>query len=452
MFASTEVASPAATEGKTFGISNRHIVIYGLPGLPLAAVTLPVYIQIPAFYAVEMGLGLAVVGSILLMTRLWDVITDPLIGFLSDRVSTPIGRRKPWLVIGMPLTAVAGYLLFSPPDGIGPVYLFCVTLMLYLGWTMAMLPYSAWGAELSPDYHRRTIIAGWREGFVIVGTLLAAAMPAILNEGAGSQRYGLSVLAITLVVLLPVTCLIVAFGLPDRKPAKRTPLRLFETLGSIRLNKPFWRLIMAWFINGFANGLPATLFLIFVEFRLEAPDQAGILLLVYFLSAIFGLPIWVALGKRWGKHRCWSVAMIWACLWFAIVPFLEPGDVTAFMVMSIATGLALGADLVLPSSMQADVVDIDTAKAPGSPKTGAYFALWGMAQKLALALSVGIAFPLLALAGFDPANGLTEGIWLIAVLYGIAPIIFKLLAVLLIWNHPVTKASQQELQNTISGV
>lgn len=442
-------------------LTRWQLILYGLPGLPLAAVTLPVYIQVPTFYAVELGLGLGLVGTLLLATRLWDVVTDPLVGFLSDRYSTRLGRRRPWLLIGMPVTAIASYALFAPPDDAGVYWLLGATLLLYLGWTMAMLPYNAWGAELSGDYHHRTTITASREGFVVLGTLLAVALPALLTQETGEQAEGLAALAIVLAILLPVTCLAAVIGLPDPSPERRDTGGLREQVARTRRNKPFWRLLLAWFLNGFANGLPATLFLLFVEYRLELPGQSGILLLTYFLAAVAGLPLWLWLGKRWGKHRCWSIAMIWACLWFAYVPFLESGDFTLFFIICVATGISLGADLALPSSMQADVVDVDTAEG-GSARTGAYFALWGMAQKLSLALAVGIAFPLLQWVGFDPAGSVAtgpsaatgaedpNGVWMIPILYGIVPIVFKCVSIAVVWYHPITETTQQELQNKIS--
>ncbi len=153
------------------------MALYGLPGLPLAAVTLPVYVHIPTFYAVEVGLGLGAVGAILLFARLWDAVTDPLVGFLSDRTGGRFGQRKPWLLAGALLTALTGYLLLNPPAGASSAYLLIVTVLLYLGWTMAVLPYNAWGAELSDDYHHRTTVTAWREGCVVAGTLLAVTLP-----------------------------------------------------------------------------------------------------------------------------------------------------------------------------------------------------------------------------------------------------------------------------------
>jgi len=421
-----------------------------VPGVPLAAFSLPVYVHIPAFYAVDLGLGVAAVGLVLLLARVWDVVTDPMIGWLSDRTRGRFGRRRPWIVAGAPLTLLATWMLFVPPNGVGLAYLGAATFLLYVGWTMVIVPYTSWGAELSPDYHQRSRITAWREGAVIVGTVLAAALFAL--PGASDRADALKLLALVILALLPIALIVLLFRVPDPQTYRTTSLSFRKGAGLLLENRPFARLLAAWLLNGIANGLPASLFVLFVENRLQSPDQSGLLLLAYFMCGIAGLPIWLAVSRRWSKHQAWCVAMLWTSAFFAWVPFLAPGDVWLFFVVCIATGLGLGADLALPPSMQADVVDIDTARG-GGRRTGLYFSLWGMATKLSLALAVGLAFPLLGLAGFDAAKGTiaTQGTLTLALLYGGAPILFKLAAIVLVWRHPVDRSVQEKIRGEIEG-
>lgn len=432
-----------------------RLAAYGAVGFPLAALTLPVYIHVPTYYAVELGLGLAQVGFVLFLMRLWDMVTDPVIGVLSDRTRSRRGRRRLWLAAGCPLTLAAAWALFAPPEGAGLTHLAVSALALHLGWTMMMLPYSAWGAELSADYDQRSRITAAREGFVIAGTLAAAAAPLLVIGGETGAVLG--ILAVGVAVLLPVGTLLICLFVPDAPPAPRSQiLSVRAGWAALAGNRPFRRLLTAWFLNGWANGLPATLFLLFVQYRLDLPGQTGLLLFVYFASAIVGMPAWLWLSRRIGKHCTWSLAMIWACLWFAAVPFLQPGDFSAFLAICVATGLALGADLSLPPSMQADVIDVDEAKT-GEQRAGLYFALWGVATKLALAIAVGVAFPVLAWSGFDispPLSG-TEAsasagdTTVLALLYSAVPIAFKLTAIACVWRHPVDRAMQAGLRARI---
>jgi Na+/melibiose symporter-like transporter len=414
----------------------RILLAFGVPGFPLAALTVPLYIYLPAFYADEMGLGLAAVGGVLLAARLLDVVIDPVVGVLSDHWTTRIGRRRPWLLLGTPLALFAVFKLFRPEPGVGDLYLLVWTGVLYLAWTILLLPYYAWAAELSPDYHERARITGFRESFVILGTLAAAGLPA-LQGGRATGAGALSMLAMLMMVALPIAIGVTLAVVPER-PVAPVPAAGLGGWRAIVANRPFRRLIAAYLLNGLGNGLTATLFTLFASHVVKVPDLTGALLFVYFLAGILAVPFWLWLSRRRGKHRAWAISLVWTCCWFVWAPALGPGDVAWYALISVMTGIGLGADLTLPSAMQADIVDLDTLES-GARRAGLYFALWGMATKLALAIAVGIAFPLLDLAGFDPARTANGGPALTALglLYAIVPVAIKLGATALVWNYPL---------------
>ena len=426
------------------------LLAYGAPALPLAALTLPTYILLPKFYAVEVGLGLAAVGLALLLARIWDVVSDPVIGQLSDRIETRFGRRRPWIVLGTPLVMMAVWFLFVPGPGAGIAHLLAWSVVLYTGWTMMILPLTAWGAELSPDYNERSRIAAFRETAIILGTLLALGLPVALGMKDGPAAGGsLSLIAWTVILLLPAAVIALLVFTPEPPIRYRAHLTFRRGLAVLKGNRPFRRLIAAYLLNGIANGLPATMFVLYVANVLQAPKQAAVLLFVYFLAGIVAVPLWLKLSYRFGKHRIWCWAMIWAAAIFAFVPALGSGDLWWFVAVCVLTGISLGADLVLPSSMQADVVDLDTAES-GDQRTGLYFALWGMVTKLALALAVGIAFPLLDLAGFaDGEANAPVALWTLIGLYSLAPVIFKAIAIVLMWRYPITADRQAATRHLI---
>ncbi|WPZ36878.1 MFS transporter [Thalassobaculum sp. OXR-137] len=442
-----EPKSPSASGGR---LSVARLIAYGLPGLPIGALGVPLFIFLPTFYSQEVGLPLATVGAILLVARLWDVVTDPVIGALSDRSRSRFGRRRPWMLAAVPLLMLSVWMIFRPPEDAGAWHLLGWSLLLYLGWTMIQLPHGAWGAELSDDYDERSRIAGARESCVVIGTLLAAGTPVFLGiEGDVRPGAALGALALALMVVLPLTVGTAAAAVRDHRTAAPNPLPWTESRRLLLRNKPFLRLILAYLINGLANGLPATLFLLFVEHVLVAPERQGLLLFVYFLCGILGVPLWLLVARRLGKHRTWCTAMILNAAIFAIVPLLGAGDADVFLVICIATGLCLGADLTLPSAIQADVVDVDTAQG-GGRRTGLYFAFWGMATKMALALAVGIAFGLLDVAGFDAAGTNGDGALLaLALLYAGLPVLLKAVAIGLMWRFPLDRDAQGHLRAEI---
>jgi Na+/melibiose symporter-like transporter len=379
---------------------------------------------------------------------LLDVVSDPLIGRLSDGCHSRFGRRKPFIVIGLPVAVVGAIGIFFPSAGAGLVHLLIFNTLLMLGWSLMALPYQAMGAELSDDYAERTRITGWRETLTLLGVLTSAIIPAVF--GVSDPKKTLHMLALVTFGLAAPT--IAALLLLVREPpqTRRQAVGWRRAIRTIAANRPFRRLLVAWLINGVANGLPATLFLLLVGRLLDAPEAVGPLLLAYFLAALAGIPLWSWLARRIGKHRSWAWAMIWSCAWFAFVPVLGPHDVLEFLLICVGSGSGLGADLALPPAMQADVVDLDEANT-GEQRAGQFFAAWTMAQKAGNALAAGVAFPLLGLAGFNPTEDNTRSAMAALIgLYCILPISLKLIAVALVWRFPIDAAEQGRLRAAIA--
>ncbi len=431
-------------------LPNSLLIAYALPALPLAALTLPLYIIVPTFYSETLGLSLASVGAALLIVRIFDAFNDPLIGWFADRWRPSMGRRRAMTVLAMPVCALGAIMVFWPSADAGTVYLTAWAMVLSIGYTAAVLPLSAWGAELAGDYAERSRVAGFREGFTLVGTLVAIAVPFAIGMDSAEGLHGLAVLGIAVAIGVVLFGTITVWRVPEPREYSRSRLSLREGLASMAKNRPFLRLLTAFLINGLANGIPATLFLYFVSDVLGAPDMRGPLLFIYFLAGVAGVPLALAVSRRFGKHRAWCGAMLFTCAVFAFAPFLGEGDVLLFSCISVLTGLTLGFDLALPSAIQADVIDIDTASS-GEQRSGAYFAAWSLATKTALALAVGIAFPTLAWFGFEAgstSNGATA-LAALAYIYAWVPIVLKLAAIAIMWNFPLDETAQRELRRSI---
>jgi GPH family glycoside/pentoside/hexuronide:cation symporter len=423
------------------------LLAYALPALVVALPTIPVYIHLPALYGVHMGIGLAATGFVLLLARMFDALTDPLVGVLSDRIGFRGARRKPWIAIGAVIAGVGLVNLLNPPEGAGETYLLTWSVVLYAGWTMVSVPYLAWGAELSREYDERTRITAWREGLALVGILAAGGLTAATAKMGWTERQstgGIAWMAVCLgVLVVPLLLWIV----PDRaRPDNGSSTSVVpvnwhafqSNIRSLMENGPFLRLISAWFLNGLANGVPAALFFIYLEDGLAAnAEDRPLFVLTYFVCAVAAIPLWLALSRRHGKHRVWCGAMISACLAFALVPFLPPGAYMAFAVVCIVTGMALGADLALPPAIQADVIDYDRLRS-GRHRAGLQFALWGMSTKLALALAIGLSLPLLEAFGFKSGDPGETGAIALVVIYAVVPIVIKAMAVGVIWAFPIT--------------
>lgn len=431
---------------------NGRLALYALPALPLAAIALPFYIVVPTFYADNFGISLAAIGALLLAIRMIDAVTDPIFGWLSDRVQSRFGRRRFFFAISIPLTALSAFMLFWPPVDAGILYLAFWGTALSIGTTWSLLPYTAWGAELATGYQARVRLSGWRESATLIGSLLAITLPFLGGLNSASGFHGLAWLAVAIAIALPLAATIAVTTVPEPNDLSTRRLSLREGVAHLRRNGPFLRLVSAFMLNSFAGAVPASLFIYFVGQRLGVPELQGPLLFTYFLCAIAGVPLAVAVAKRFGKHRAWCMGMLATCASFLVVGFLGEGDVIPFAIVCVTTGLLLGFDLTLPPAIQADVIDNDTV-ASGEQRSGLYFAAWSFVTKFSVALSAGVVFPLLDLAGFSGDQAVTQtpqALAALGMLYAFLPILPKLAAIAIMWNFSLDEAAHKRLRENLS--
>ena len=435
-------------------LNVRFLLAYALPAFVIALPTIPVFIQIPSLYGVQLGLGLATTGYVLVAARLFDTISDPMVGLLCDRWTIFGLRRKPWIVVGAMIAGLGLYKILNPAEGVDYGYLLIWSLVLYAGWTMVAVPYLAWGSELSSDYNQRTRITAWREAFSLLGIIIAGILGSVTASLGWSERDSIGAIAWAAIALGIIVMPMLLHIVPERANSSgqvlpATDRRLADDLRALAKNKPFLRLLFTWFLNGVANGIPAALFLIYLEHGLGAEsDIRPLFVLAYFVAAIVSVPLWCWLSTRVGKHRAWCFGMIAACLAFVSVPWISPGGFILFGVVCVITGSAVGADLALPPAMQADVTDYADYRF-GHAQTGLQFALWGMSTKLALAAAVGLALPGLEYAGFDPKLPSDDTRIALVVIYALIPVVIKLLAVLLIWRFPLSAPVQLAIRSRL---
>lgn len=408
-------------------LDNRALAAYAALALPLAMAALPVYVHAPRFYA-ELGLNLTLAGAILLAVRALDALCDPLLGVVVDR-----SRRRTVIALATPFIALGLVLLFHPPSDPGLLaWWFAGALILtYLGLSAASISYFAIGSALSPDYHERTRITAARGAVSLAGVLLAAALPQFLGSAPDAQD-GLSRFSLIFVPLLATgaaATLVLSPAVPCGVAGGRRPVSLAAMMQPLT-NTRFRRLAAIFLANGIAAAIPSTLILFYVADVLQLPEMAGWFLALYFVSGAVGMPVWVRLARSVGKVRAWVVAMGLSVAAFVWAFVLGEGDAAAFAAVCVLSGLAFGADLAIPASLLADAIDRDRDNGIGRPD-GAYFGLWHLLEKLALALAAGIALPALDQMGYTPGVG--DGTTALATVYTLFPCAIKLGAAALLW-------------------
>lgn len=390
---------------------------YGMLGAPLAMAALPLFVQLPAYYATHLGVALAPLGGVLFAARLVDMLQDPLLGHLLDRAAA---RQRQWMAFGAAILALAFAALWLPPPAVSPgAWLALMLVLAYGAHSLVNIAYLSWGARLQAALAP----IAWREGMGLAGMLAASLIPAaILAADSAQVRPRLAAYSVGYALLLLVAMLALLRHAPA--PAQRSDGGDWrDTVRELAANRKLRALLLPYFINALAVAIPATLALFYIDDQLGAPHLAGVFLACYFGAAACGLPAWTALARRYGPLRCWRLGMLLSVLGFCGAALLGQGDLLAYGAVCVAAGAALGADLALPPVLLAATLGDRLGAGTG-------FGLFTLLGKLALALA-GLSLPLLAWLGYQPGAG---GGTSMVLAYAVLPCLLKLMAIATLRN------------------
>ncbi|MBU4319339.1 MAG: MFS transporter [Proteobacteria bacterium] len=472
-------------------VSRNKIYIFGSMGLPMAMISYPLSIWLPRLYASDMGLSLALIGTVISLAAIVDAITDPIMGFVSDRFRTRWGRRKPWILIGTPVFCLSVWMLLNPTSGSTVVYLALWFIMLRIGTTLFNLPYAAWSAELSANYHTRTIIQSAREKYIMVGLIGGASIPLLvewiaevklepgfikekfewlgyLSQGVlngFSQAFSaianvsdikdarpstiLTYYSFGILILTPLCTLLILTFVPEVRalPAK-FQVHWLKAITLLFKNKLFVRIIVIEVLIVSGEHFRNILSLFFMQDYIGV-RFAGEMYVVYFAVGLLAIPFWDYLAKTYGKHISLSGAMIMVSIISMWIFFLDFGSIGYFYILFALKGFCFGAFAYLPRAMIADVVDLDTIRS-GDARPATYFAVMGLMAKIGYSFG-GLSLPILAWVGYEAArnpvvpNTPAEIQWL-GVLYAIVPTCLFMVALYLCWTWPLTSQRHARLQ------
>ncbi|MCO4770786.1 MAG: MFS transporter [Deltaproteobacteria bacterium] len=434
-------------------LSPLRLAAYSAPALVTSVAALPMALFVPAFYADELGVPLAAVGGAIAASRLLDVVTDPLIGRLSDRSRGPAGRRKPWMVLGVPLFLLSVWKVFVPGEQVTATYLAGWSALLYLGFTLIDLPHKAWGAELSTDYDERSRITGWREAIATAGqVLLLAVLVWLAAQGVDDAAGQLRGMATAIVVGLPILMLLcvttVAEGpKPSANKASDGGLGFLPGLKSVARNPAFLRMVgcVLFFVSGVA--IQGTLHRLVLADVMHDEGRFPVMILIENALTLLAVPAWLALSLRIGKHRALMAAAGWLAIWSLPLVFLRQGSTELMMTVVVIRGSSFASILFLANSMAADVIDVDTLLT-GEQRSGLFFAVWGMTIKVSLALGVLLGSVLPAVLGYDPSGDVVGAAVQsrLMFVYGGIPAALMGVGALFLWGFPLTRERHAEVQ------
>ena len=381
----------------------------------LGCVGLPIYLHAPKYFSDTYNLSLAMLGVVMFVLRVLDFIQDPLLGRLStlgmfSHRTLSIGASSA-IILG-----ASGLFLVAAP--ISPVVWFALSLvMLFTGYSLSVILIYAYSAN-NFDETVQPIIARWREAGQLIGICASAIAPTLF--GVISHKPYVWMAWFLTAITVMATGLMYQHWLPNLKKSAQKFV-FAEPDARIR---PY--LLLA-FTNAIPVAITSTLFLFYVEHVIGSPDASGPLLLLFFGSAALAVPIWSLLVNRYRIEWVLGLAMCASLIAFVFTFSLGEGDVAAFAVICLMTGVLTGADLTL-----LPMIFINSLQRNNVPSEEA-FGYWSLSSKLALAMVVGAVLPGLELFGFDPSAPTEQGIYSLSVAYAIVPTILKFCAIFVLW-------------------
>ena len=403
------------------------------------------------------GIAAAWAGIAVMAGKVWDAVTDPVMGFLSDRTVSRWGRRRPYLLFGAVPMMLTMWLFFSAPAVSSPALLVVwasVTLMLLnTAMTVINIPYSSLTPELTGDYHERSALNGYRFGCAVFGTILGAAAVQPLTDffGAGhGPRFGWSMTGLALGSAMTVVTLITFFGVREkpRRAADIPASGFFSTYKAVFTNRPFVKLLFTYSLNIMGLTFLQSILAYYTEYVYRRPDLTPLAMMILLLTAMVCIPLSVLVSKKIGKKRTYQICFaLIASACMIIFLWGQPLGHRFFLGLMVYAGIGVGFGYVAPYAMIPDTVEYDAAVS-GERKEGAYYGIWTFFSKLGTSLSVFISGLILSSGGYAAnAEQGSGAIFAIRLIIGPIPAVILIGAILLIETYKLDEKAYRELMS-----
>lgn len=393
----------AGSKGTTVTLSQG--LAYASPTMVTTFLVIPAGIILPGIYAKYFGLALTTVAIILLVARLFDAVTDPLIGYLSDRYRARVGTRKPWALIGGLGTIVSGYFLFVPPPEVSAQYFLIWFLVFYLAWTLFEIPHITWGGELTSISREKTKIYSLRAACVFLGTLVFYSVPLLPFFETGeitpdTLKWSVSLAILVMLPLLYFCIKVVPDGGIFSPHKKNIGNPLWRVLIS---NRPLLLFLCAYFIGGAGMGMWMALIFIFIDSYLSMGDKVSFIFLAGTVFGGLSIGGWHMLANQYGKKLALAVGMLLVVIGVLLTSLPIPTEhLFLFLVIDMCLISAGSAALyILAPSILSDIADFGVWKS-GVDQSATCFSLYTLVTKANIGLGGALGFGIAGWYGFDP--------------------------------------------------
>ena len=423
-------------------------IAYGMPGLGAGYMYLLMSLYVMKFSTDVLLIAPAVMGVIFSICRIWDAVSDPIAGYLSDRTTFKFGRRRTWMLISFIPISFGFLAVFSPPESMQgqslDLWMMIAILSFYSAITLLNVPHMALGAELSEDYHERTRLFGVRHIGFTLGSILALVSMSLLiseeNNPDGDVRQLASSLAFYAIGAMSLMIFFAVSKLKENPEFQnRVNKNPFKAFRDVWINPHAKILIIVLFIENLGGAVIGVLTLYVTQYIVEAPAWAPLIIFAYMLPSALSVPLWIPLSRRFGKIRLWVFSLAFTGISFGgifIIPFLD--SVTdRLIVMFIGAalgGMAAGCGGAIGPSVKGDVIDYDEYLT-GERKEGSYFAALNFVFKSATGIMLLVTGFVLQFSGFIPNQPQTMEVKIALIsLYGLVPLVFYSLGAYLLYK------------------
>jgi len=410
------------------------------------------------------GIAAAWAGIAVMAGKVWDAVTDPAMGYISDRTLSRWGRRRPYLLFGALPLALSMWLFFSAPRTENPVMLILwaglALMLLNTAMTVINIPYGSLTPELTGDYHERTSLNGYRFGCAVFGTILGAAAVQPLVDmfakikpeadgGMAGQKFGWSMTGLLMGAVIAIVTLITFFGVKEKKHTKADlPVKgFFATYKAVFRNGPFVKLLFTYGLNIMGLTFLQTILAYYTEYVYSRPDITPPAMMILLLTAMICIPVSVIISKKIGKKRTYQICFAVLATACMIIYFLGRRlGPNFFLGMMVYAGVGVGFMYVAPFAMIPDAVDYGAAQT-GERDEGAYYGIWTFISKLGTSFSVFVSGLILSAGGYI-ANSVQSdsAISAIKLIIGPIPAVILTGALLLIEKYPLDEKSFNEIK------
>jgi len=448
----TEFRSPFADAQAEPPHSPSRLLRFSAIVVPVYAAAMPATVYLPAIYARDFGVPLALIGALFLAGQILNAVLDPLVGALSDRTRSRFGRRKPWVAAGGVLFTLGGALLFFPPAQISAGYIIAALLLFNLGWAAVQTAFLAWSGEITGHYHQRTRIATYQTVIGAIALFVVLVLPAIADQFRPADgRLQLTLMGgLIVATALPAMLLTLTAFREPTEFAPASPFSVGQSLRAVFANRLLLRVLFSDVAVRAGQGVRGTLMVFFIGIYMQRPEWAAGLFLFQYVFGIIAGPIWLRISARFGKHRA-AVAgeLVQVVINLGLI-FATPDNFGLVLALAVAQGLSQGSGNLMLRSMVADIADKHRYET-GEERTGLYYSVFSLSEKAGGALAIGIALPLVAWLGFDPklATNSTEALHGLLYVFALGPALGHLVSALLVARFPLDEAAHSEIRRRL---